>query len=78
MTAVSSKADGMWGDFSGVAKAQSATTVTPSRQDSRTADCCEKKLHMLNCITKLCSMQYFVYNNDKTSMSRKMASDYIV
>ena len=31
MTAVSSKADGVWGDFSGVAKAQIATTVTPSR-----------------------------------------------
>ena len=42
MTAVSSKADGMCGDFSGVAKAQSATIVTPSRQDSRTDDCCDK------------------------------------
>jgi len=31
MTAVSNKADGVWGDFSGAAKAQIATTVTPSR-----------------------------------------------
>ena len=43
ITAVSSKAEGVWVVFSGVANAQRATVVTPSRYESRTGHCYNKQ-----------------------------------